>query len=1220
MSVSTMMDAVEAVVSRLFDAKRFVEWTVHPWTNIFDMSFYQGVVATMLWALLIAIGLAYLCALRQQRIFKRKLSETQASSQKVVRKRDIVRLWMRRAAQRAGWRKGKQPTLPHAGAAGGVPARPRKYRQKRALVRATKRLLGLSRNKDRMNQLIPKQPSMSQLEPAPPSAKTSGIPKEIELTVNSMRVFGHFDETVFSELYKELEVVHLEKGQYLFRVGHVDDAVYIVQQGRVQLWCRDSEVKGDKGVNGRGILLTELGVGENVSSLLSVVERMSGATTPYKTIEARAAEDDTAVIRISYDCFLGIVGRHHEAYRQLVQVVATRLQRAVFVTLHRFMGLSVELTHVPCDPPPLPELKHPTVTQSDLEDVKRYQDRLRDVCAIMAQRIGSDDLGPMLAKVCKFRACSTGETVVEQGARDCDIFYVVRGSLSTFIPARSGDGEEFVFKVSAGQCIGELSVLSRIESSITVRADDDALLVRIPNAAAQKLLSEKAGRPLLDHLITITLSAISPLIRQVDFALDWPHCAAGDVVYRQDEPAKDIYIVLSGRLRSVVKRQDGTRAIVREHGRNDLVGEVEVLTETTRATTVHAVRDTELVKVPAGMLELIKAKYIEVATHLMRLLSERLLSIVQGGDNETKAPGFSTVALVPATPDVPLRAFAQKIDAALNLYGPSLLLNQDIVQEKFGTNPLQVSGFLESQLITWLAQEEDRYSVVVYEADPTLTAWTRRCVRQADCILIVALGNNSTEPGQLELELEHMSQRAQKELVLLYPSNQVSPTGTAKWLNKRSWCSFHHHIRCCDSVLPPGQQSNDRRTLLDFLLDTSQLPEEFQDEATRSGHDDSDKNAPSTSAAATATTTDEPPVTPTTPAPPNDDVRLNLELSHYGRLARHIKGLSVGVVLGGGGARGIAHAGVLRVLETTGVPVDMIGGTSIGAFVGALYADEDGLDKTDFLPRLFDFAKRMGNQWNIVMDLTYPIVAMFSGRAFNRVINGVFEDTQIEDLWIPFFCVTTDITDSKRKTHTHGSAWRYVRASMSLSGYLPPICDPEDGHLLLDGGYVDILPIEVMREKGAHTIIAVDVSAKEPTDLDVYGDELSGWWLLWRKWNPFLSKPKIPVMEDIASRLAFISSSNFLNQLQLKQDDIELLHPPVSHYGVLEWDKASDILNLGEDSARHQLQHCARRWRLEKRKRARSSAAALSLHNVADVEKFRFELKTPRQPSLDIAF
>ena len=63
-----------------------------------------------------------------------------------------------------------------------------------------------------------------------------------------------------------------------------------------------------------------------------------------------------------------------------------------------------------------------------------------------------------------------------------------------------------------------------------------------------------------------------------------------------------------------------------------------------------------------------------------------------------------------------------------------------------------------------------------------------------------------------------------------------------------------------------------------------------------------------------------------------------------------------------------------------------------------------------------------------------------------------------QDLWIPYFCVTTDITESKMRVHNAGSLWRYVRASMSLSGYMPPLCDPVDGHLLLDGGYVNNLP------------------------------------------------------------------------------------------------------------------------------------------------------------------
>ena len=89
--------------------------------------------------------------------------------------------------------------------------------------------------------------------------------------------------------------------------------------------------------------------------------------------------------------------------------------------------------------------------------------------------------------------------------------------------------------------------------------------------------------------------------------------------------------------------------------------------------------------------------------------------------------------------------------------------------------------------------------------------------------------------------------------------------------------------------------------------------------------------------------------------------------------------------------------------------------------------------------------------------------ALCAGRAFNNLLRKTFGEKQIEDLWLPYFCITTDITDSKMRVHTSGSLWRYVRASMSLSGYMPPLCDPVDGHLLLDGGYVNNLPGESLR-------------------------------------------------------------------------------------------------------------------------------------------------------------
>ncbi|KAF6034079.1 PNPLA7 [Bugula neritina] len=157
----------------------------------------------------------------------------------------------------------------------------------------------------------------------------------------------------------------------------------------------------------------------------------------------------------------------------------------------------------------------------------------------------------------------------------------------------------------------------------------------------------------------------------------------------------------------------------------------------------------------------------------------------------------------------------------------------------------------------------------------------------------------------------------------------------------------------------------------------------------------------------------------------------------------------------------------------------MVGGTSIGSFVGALWSDERNI--TRVIHRAKQWFRSMTSLWSKILDLTYPITSMMTGGAcsvyYFWTIEGVFSDTQIEDLWIPYFNITTDITASKMRVHTSGDLWRYVRSSMSLSGYLPPLCDPKDGHLLLDGGYVNNLPADVMKTAGASIIFAVDVGA-----------------------------------------------------------------------------------------------------------------------------------------------
>ena len=174
-----------------------------------------------------------------------------------------------------------------------------------------------------------------------------------------------------------------------------------------------------------------------------------------------------------------------------------------------------------------------------------------------------------------------------------------------------------------------------------------------------------------------------------------------------------------------------------------------------------------------------------------------------------------------------------------------------------------------------------------------------------------------------------------------------------------------------------------------------------------------------------------------------------------------------------------------------------------------------------------------------------------------------FLDAQIEDCWLNYFAVTTNITHSRMEVHQSGYIWRYVRASMSLSGYLPPLCD--NGNMLLDGGYLNNLPADVMQSLGADTIIAIDVGAEDDTSPRHYGDSLSGWWALLNRFNPFgKNVGKIPTLADIQSRLAYVSSVKQLEVAKV-QERCFYLRPPVTGFGTLEFGKFDSIYKAGYD-------------------------------------------------------
>lgn len=235
------------------------------------------------------------------------------------------------------------------------------------------------------------------------------------------------------------------------------------------------------------------------------------------------------------------------------------------------------------------------------------------------------------------------------------------------------------------------------------------------------------------------------------------------------------------------------------------------------------------------------------------------------------------------------------------------------------------------------------------------------------------------------------------------------------------------------------------------------------------------------------------------------------------RLGRRLSGRAVGVVLGGGGARGFAHLGTLRALEESNVPVDVIGGNSMGAIVGGLFAC--GFSHEERVERCRDgFARNAPDA-----DYTLPLVALHSGAKGNRLMRGMYGDTLIEDCWREFFCVAANLSTAEIRVAREGPMWRWVRASCSAPGMAPPIV--EDGNLLVDGGILDNLPVSTMRQTpGVGITIASDAGAMNEVVSELRSvDAVSGWGVLWQRLRGSAANG-IPSLADILMRTATLSS------------------------------------------------------------------------------------------------
>ncbi len=704
-----------------------------------------------------------------------------------------------------------------------------------------------------------------------------------------------------------------------------------------------------------------------------------------------------------------------------------------------------------------------------------------------------------LARHMAVRTLSEGQFLIRQGEPGDSLYLVFSGRLQ--VTQRNARGEEIPLTlIGPGQGVGEIALLTGERRSASVYCVQDAVLFALPKPAFEQFQQTSPGvggrfaqivvqriqKAELRNLLYVSdlfSNMGAATLRDLEAAFELHLCASGESLMREGDDSDCSYIVVSGRLRVTAEHGEGEVRLICELGRGQAVGEMGILTGARRTATVTAMRDTLVAKLSlAAFNRLLQNHPQDMVKHFAGEAVLRLWLQTTGKyrvDNRV-----ASIAIVPTGRMPRLTEFIRQLAASLADHTPVLHLNSESLDDYLspsGIAQTPISDPNNVNIARWLNHQENVHRLILYQADPGPTEWTKRCLRQADRIALVGEANSS--PGRCEIEqtllLDPRYRHLPKILVILHQNDDAPCNNTAAWLEQRE---VRHHYHVC-----PAKK---------------------------------------------------------------DDIA---------RLGRLLIGKGVGLVLGGGGARGFAHIGALKALQEAGIVIDKLGGTSMGSIIGAMAALR--WDYATMLERALAF--------NYRMDYTFPAVALTAGKNITHGLKKGFGAQKIEDLWINFFCVSTDLSTGQQWVHERGLLWKYVRASMSIPGLFPPVIDGK--HFFVDGGLVNILPVDVLRAHEDIThVFAFDVAGPShlETAIPIEGS-FSGWTALMRKLNPFASPAVFPSLAKTLI-LASVMKSTGTNEIKENMADF-YLRLPVQAYGLTDFNKLTRIVETGYAYACEQL-------------------------------------------------
>jgi len=601
-----------------------------------------------------------------------------------------------------------------------------------------------------------------------------------------------------------------------------------------------------------------------------------------------------------------------------------------------------------------------------------------------------------------------------------------------------------------------------------------AALFRIAAADRGLLMDTLRGSAAFGHLP-------QPLLDWAAAAMDLELVPAGRAVFDAGAASDHLYLVVNGGF--VVQATTGLDALpLHTLGRGAVFGAVDVIFGQPRGASVRAVRDSMLAVLHREALEdLLRAFPVEMSRATAAMVREHVPGgPVPGPARARGSAGSRTLAMMAISPGVEVRPLAETLREQMACHGATVVLDAARAQALSAMdwdNDESFEDMASAPLITLLNVLESTHRHMILVCDSADTSWTRRCLRHADRILMVADATTAPEPGPLETALVRSRQAGltvEADLVLLQPAGIKTASGTAAWLAPRPG-TRHHHLR---------------------------------------KHDAGD----------------------------------------IARLGRVLTGNAVGLVLGAGGARGFSQIGVLRAMQEIGVPIDMVGGSSIGAFIGSLVAL--GWDIDRLCDRVSEAVRRSAEL------PTLPLVSLFSGRRARREAQRAFGDVQIEDMPIPFFSVSSNLSKACQEVLDAGSLRVAVSASNTAPGVYPPF--PHARGMLVDGAFINSVPVDVMAPRTlGGPVIAVNVSpGSERQHRPGYDEALSGWEVLRHRIGPRSHPVDVPGIVEILTRISNLGGL-MTQEREVERHATLCIVPPVNHFSIMDYGKGADMVEVG---------------------------------------------------------